>query len=340
MNHSEKVLQPKVTFIMPAYNAGRYIADSIQSIINQTEPDWELVVVNDCSTDNTLEIANEASLNDRRIRVFSMKCNSGNAFPPRLRAIELSASNLIAPLDADDIIENNYLEKLLREKEESGAEVIFPTMFRMSEKGIPGQRLTPHETFDISSTYNGMELVKHTLNCWEIGANGGILDKSLYLKCISEVEDTSLMNSDEYLTRIILINTRRLKISDAKYYYRDNSASITHRASTKLFDPLKTNDLLCELVSRHFHNHSEEMYRAEIQRFCGLVDAMKLYNSIGSRLSSDSRAAVMAQMRKSYKKIDWPTIGKHKKGKLYFLFRAGLKPASIFLKGYERIFKR
>ena len=59
----------------PVYNGANHIADSINSIINQTYQNWELIVVNDCSTDNTLEICSELSEKDSRIRVISNKKN-------------------------------------------------------------------------------------------------------------------------------------------------------------------------------------------------------------------------------------------------------------------------
>lgn len=68
--------KPKISVILPPYNGERYIAQSIQSVIDQTEKDWELIIVNDCSTDSTLEIASEFAKKDKRIKVISNKKNS------------------------------------------------------------------------------------------------------------------------------------------------------------------------------------------------------------------------------------------------------------------------
>lgn len=65
----------KVSIVLPVYNGADHIADSINSIINQTYQNWELIVVNDCSTDNTLEICSELSEKDSRIRVISNEKN-------------------------------------------------------------------------------------------------------------------------------------------------------------------------------------------------------------------------------------------------------------------------
>lgn len=67
---------PKISVILPSYNGERYIAQSIQSIIDQTETDWELIIVNDCSTDKTLQICEDFAKKDKRIHIVSNKINS------------------------------------------------------------------------------------------------------------------------------------------------------------------------------------------------------------------------------------------------------------------------
>lgn len=61
----------KISVVLPTYNGSEYLAESIESVINQTFTDWELIIINDCSTDNTLEIANSFAEIDKRIKVFT-----------------------------------------------------------------------------------------------------------------------------------------------------------------------------------------------------------------------------------------------------------------------------
>ena len=70
----------KITVVMPAYNAAKYIKEAIDSVLNQTFLDWELVIVDDCSTDSTYSIILQYELQDSRIRVYQMPQNSGSAF--------------------------------------------------------------------------------------------------------------------------------------------------------------------------------------------------------------------------------------------------------------------
>ena len=72
-----EMLEGLVSIIMPSWNTGKFIGESIQSVLNQTYKNWELIIVDDCSTDTTDEIV--ASFNDERIRYFRNDKNSGAA---------------------------------------------------------------------------------------------------------------------------------------------------------------------------------------------------------------------------------------------------------------------
>ena len=90
-----------VSIIMPSYNTGKYISASIQSVINQTYSNWELIIIDDCSTDDT-DLVVKAFLSDKRIRYYKNTINSGAALC-RNKAINLANGKWIAFLDSDDI---------------------------------------------------------------------------------------------------------------------------------------------------------------------------------------------------------------------------------------------
>jgi glycosyltransferase involved in cell wall biosynthesis len=98
----------KVSVIMPAYNAAEYIRGSVSSVLGQTLPNWELIVVNDGSTDRTLEIIE--AFDDGRIQVFS-QTNQGEG-AARNRALSAAVGEYIAFLDADDLYMPNALTEL------------------------------------------------------------------------------------------------------------------------------------------------------------------------------------------------------------------------------------
>ena len=68
-----------VSIITPAYNAAAYIAETIESVLAQTYPNWEMLIVNDCSKDNTAEIVQNYAAKDKRIKLINLKQNGGAA---------------------------------------------------------------------------------------------------------------------------------------------------------------------------------------------------------------------------------------------------------------------
>ena len=93
--------QPKISIIIPCYNQSLFLSESLESVISQTLSDWECIVVNDGSTDNSLSIANEYACRDQRIKVVSQE-NSGPS-AARNHGVQESHGKFILFLDGDDI---------------------------------------------------------------------------------------------------------------------------------------------------------------------------------------------------------------------------------------------
>lgn len=100
-----------VSVVISSYNATDFIEDTIQSVINQSTYDWELIIVNDGSTDNTLAIAEELALTDNRIRVFDK--TNGGVSSARNFGIKKSKGDFLAFLDADDVWAPTFLQSCL-----------------------------------------------------------------------------------------------------------------------------------------------------------------------------------------------------------------------------------
>lgn len=100
-----------VSIVMPSYNSEKYIKNSVESVLNQTYSNWELLIVDDCSIDKTVEIIK--SFKDERIRLFQNPINSGAAIS-RNWALREAKGKWIAFLDSDDIWLPNKLEEQLK----------------------------------------------------------------------------------------------------------------------------------------------------------------------------------------------------------------------------------
>ena len=119
LNKNDGILREEdmVSIIMPSYNTASYIKESIQSVLNQTYTNWELIIVDDCSTDETDEVL--TTITDSRIKYFKNKENSGAAIS-RNKALREARGQWVAFLDSDDLWMPNKLEKQINFMKKNG----------------------------------------------------------------------------------------------------------------------------------------------------------------------------------------------------------------------------
>ena len=103
---------PAISIIMPCYNQAIYLAEALDSVLAQTYTNWECIIVNDGSPDDTAQIASVYLKRDERIKYLQKK--NGGLSSARNRGIELAKSEFILPLDADDLIHEKYIETALK----------------------------------------------------------------------------------------------------------------------------------------------------------------------------------------------------------------------------------
>lgn len=131
MQRSEEL----VSIIMPSYNTGTFISQSIESVINQTYQNWELIIVDDCSTDSTDEIVSRY-LTDTRISYYKNPANKGAAYS-RNRALEIAQGRWIAFLDSDDLWESEKLKKQVKFMLDNGYSFSYTEYAEIDETGCP-----------------------------------------------------------------------------------------------------------------------------------------------------------------------------------------------------------
>lgn len=141
-----------VSIIMPSYNTGRFIKESIESVLAQTYQNWELIIVDDCSTDNTDEVV--ASFQDNRIRFFKNDVNSGAAVS-RNRALREAKGKWIAFLDSDDLWLPEKLEKQISFMEQNDYHFSYTEYEEIDENGKPlGRYVTGPKKITKRGMYN------------------------------------------------------------------------------------------------------------------------------------------------------------------------------------------
>jgi len=206
---------PLVSVCMPAYNAGEYIAQAIESVINQSYANWELIIVDDGSTDNTSEVANGFS--DKRIIVLHQQ-NSGQCAAAN-RAFAVSNGDLIKFFDADDLLSSEFIQNQVSRLGDIRDCVVSAKWGRFYNDDLSTFQLNPENVWQdmtpgiwlITAWTKGNQMMQCAL--WliprEILNRSGLWDERL-----------SLINDFDFFTRVLLESRLILFESDAVLYYR------------------------------------------------------------------------------------------------------------------------
>jgi Glycosyltransferases involved in cell wall biogenesis len=127
-------LMPEVSIITPCYNSSKFLQQTVDSVLNQTFTDWEWLITDDKSTDNSVEIIRK--VNDERIKLTVAEKNGGAGHARNL-SLEKASGRFITFLDADDFWEPNFLEEMVSFMKKENAELAYSNYSRCDENLIP-----------------------------------------------------------------------------------------------------------------------------------------------------------------------------------------------------------
>ena len=240
----------QVTVLMPIYNAERFLHESIASLLVQTSNDWKLICIDDGSTDSSKAIVEEYCKKDSRIKLICQE-NAGPAVA-RARAIEIADTEYVSILDSDDAYAPDYVEKMLARAEKTNADSIVPDVefgYGNTQKQ-PNMFVQHHLSADLVIE-DGKKAFAMTLP-WQL--HGWQMIRTSLAKKYYTVQQASYskFNSDEYITRLLYLKSKKIALCSAIYKYRIDEASITRKPSLKMMDYLVTNaKLLCLAEYEH-----------------------------------------------------------------------------------------
>ena len=135
-----RVLDYKVSIITPSYNSERYISETIDSVINQTYENWEMLIIDDSSTDNSINIISDYCSSENSIKLIKLEENGGAAVA-RNRGIKEAEGRFIAFLDSDDLWHPEKLEKQLEKMVKKNLPFTFTTYQLINEEGELGKTI-------------------------------------------------------------------------------------------------------------------------------------------------------------------------------------------------------
>ncbi len=214
MEKEKEIEKEKVSIIVPMYNAEKFIGKTIESVLAQTYQNWEMLIMNDVSTDNSLAIVSVYAKKDERIKIVNTEKNVG-VVKGRNFLIDLASGKYIAFLDADDYWHNEKLEKQIKFMKEKNASISCTEYTRVKENEEKINDVIIKEEI----SYNDM-LKNNYLGCLTVIYDAKKIGKR-YFKELEKNEDYVL-----WLEIVKDVNTiYGLKENLAYYRVLDNSRS-------------------------------------------------------------------------------------------------------------------
>lgn len=285
---------PLISIIVPVYNSEVYLRQCLDSIISQTLTDYEVIIVDDGSTDNSYTICSDYESRDQRIRLVKHE-NRGPSFARNV-ALEIAQGEFIGFVDSDDWIEIDMYDSLYRSLIKNNADIAICGYYTIHKQGqVKLRHCSPNET--VMST---KELIKEYIDWNLIGA---AVWSKLFKKSIFNTirfPEKIRYREDAYVTPMLLgAAIKGVHIGLPKYHYRIQSNSVYR----KKFDETKLASIEVEktLIKYLSENHPDLVDRAAHLYANSIIDllediiasnAYETYNNIFRILSEDLRVEI------------------------------------------------
>lgn len=217
-----------VSIVMPSYNSGAFIEESIASVIKQTVSNWELLIVDDCSTDNTFEIISPYLSKYCNIKYFRLEKNSGTAVA-RSNAIMKAAGKYIAFLDSDDVWMPEKLEKQISFMKRTNSLFCCTAYAQMDEYGksknlvcIPPKMTDYKKMLRLSDPIGNLTVMydQSALGKYQVPNIRKRNDFALWLHILRDVPYCAGMSEVLATYRVRMDSVSSNKLAQAKYHWQ------------------------------------------------------------------------------------------------------------------------
>ena len=282
-----------VSIIVAVYNADQYLPRCLDSLLGQTYSDLEVIAVDDCSTDGSLQVLRTYAEKDNRLRVLQMEHNSG-APAARNKALSVSKGELMSTVDADDEISLDAIEKAVRIFEENPTVDI--VTYKMISVNIETGKETPfYVAPDIPRRMSGKEACYWTLQ-WDIPGLD-VVRSSLEKRFPADT--TYGQYGDETTTHIVFYHAREVVLGEGIYYYYQTPESYTRNVSVKRFEILECRQSLRrQLLEVGADN--KMMKRLDAKRWHELMGMCTLLWEHRHQFTTEERKQIWKRLKATY----------------------------------------
>lgn len=222
-------MEPKVSVILPIYNQEKYLCQCLDSLINQTFKNIEIICFNDASTDNTLQILKDYASKDKRIVIIDSPVNikSGGG---RNAGLRIAKAPYIMFVDPDDWVDYLYVELLYNKAVETNADIVLSNYFEVNNN-----KISPRNLFENKQNLTTEKIKSlHTESPACLWVN--IYKRELFFNNnLFFPENIPLRQDYVIIPSLYLAAKKIIKINDYLYYYRIHSQSACHDGDPKKF---------------------------------------------------------------------------------------------------------
>ncbi|MBR1712247.1 MAG: glycosyltransferase family 2 protein [Alloprevotella sp.] len=295
-------MKPKVSILIAAYNAAPFLLQCLGSLLRQTEPAFEAICIDDCSTDETLALLREYAARDSRIRVLQTPRNSGQGAARNLGLSE-ARGELTMMLDADDWLADDAIELIWRAYTEAAeADTVALRLVRdyggRQESDDSYEHLLQTHVDSPAPTLSGKEACALSID-WRLHGYNAVrtsLHRRLpYDTCVRTY-------ADDNTCRLHYLHSRRVALSHAVYYYRQHDQSATHRLSPNRFDFLEANDSLRQQLTQASAD-GDTLRRCERYVWGNYIGLLRLYLTDGGAFSPQERSQIYLRLQRAHANI-------------------------------------
>ncbi len=233
---------PAVTVIIPMYNAEKYIGECLQSLADQTSQDFDIIIVNDCSTDNSVDEAKKfADKFEGRLKIKTLSKNTGSSAIPKNTGIQMARGKYLTFLDSDDYIKNTAIEELLKVAEETDAEVIHCSHYFYFNDGEDNFIKDTFQRTDFVDEptvepYDIAERVKKFINYGFVwwGCNK-LIRRDFLIKNKIQFPSSDVWEDMVFVFQCIVLAKNYVRVPNIFYYYRIRKDSLSHISKTPAY---------------------------------------------------------------------------------------------------------
>ncbi|EAJ7327249.1 TPA: glycosyltransferase family 2 protein, partial [Campylobacter jejuni] len=267
----------KISIILPTYNVEQYIARAIESCINQTFKNIEIIVVDDCGSDKSIDIVKEYAKKDDRIKIIHNEENL-KLLRARYEGVKVANSPYIMFLDPDDYLELNACEECMKILKNNEIDLLFFNAFVLENNNKIERKLNFQEKCYVKKDFL-KELLKTKNLFWTVWAK--VIKKELYLKAVGliSLENAKINMAEDVLLYYPLINISNtiFHLSKNLYNYQINNFSIT---KTLTLQNIKTNiqeqDNVLYLLKKMQYNYNFNLTLLKLIEYFLLIEKYSL----------------------------------------------------------------